>query len=382
MNILFLKHMAGKYDYQISLEAFSARYIRKNKNNKEQQSMTGGMSTVLQRYDSAFRRDVVVKLVQPQPNLHPNEQSEFRKRFFQEAFIAMQLNHPNMVPVYEFGIIVSPPHAQSPTQQIHPYMVMEYVDGCDFRKAFQHAKESSKFSLEKLMVLFDQICDPFEWAHEKGVIHRDIKPGNVLLSKTGKVAVCDWGIAKIITGGPENKKTSTSNINLVPQVVTAPNMMVGTLAYITPEQLHGLPVSPATDVFLLGALLYEAIVGKAPYSYDEQSLIRRQARDDHRYDMPNSVPRPARDIITKAMQPEPEDRYQDVTALRADVRTYLTDLINKPSSASSQRRPRKKGLFRRLFPDKDETAILPQKPRKYISVSDVVKEWVKPKNKK
>lgn len=343
----------------ISMLDFQSRY-KKTENSKLAKT---GMSTIWLLRDADYgNRKVVVKVLNPKTEgFTPLEKdlmlNEFRERFEQEAQIALQLIHPNIVTVYDYGTIGNKVH----------YIVSEYIDGNDFESALKDAWHNGIFSMEEFLLLFYQICDPIDFAHKKGnIIHRDLKPGNVLLGKNGKLAVCDWGISKILKRDVEDDG-SGSKLNLQQQFLTAPDVTIGTPSYLSPEQIRCQPVDKRTDVYQLGAILYQGISGRPPFSSKISDVKHRQDTDDHSFPKLQGIDKALEDIMLKAMQIEKEDRHQSVEELQTELKAYMDEMINRDiieSQGTSLTR-----FFRRSQPKK--------KSKQVLILSDIVKKWVK-----
>ena len=338
--------MAGNFDYNITKEGFRERYTPLKMLAKT------GMSKVGVFKDQKFGKDIVIKFLFPKfeegisPAEYHEQFTEFKKRFDREIEIARQLDHPNVVRLFEYGQY----------NNITSYLSMEYVKGRDMRDAIQYVKEKKLFSLEEFLLMFDQICEPLEWAHKKGLVHRDLKPMNILLGDKGQIAICDWGIAKIIDGDDAGSPGSTSRINLQNNFVTAAGIVIGTPSYITPEQIRAEPVTNKTDIYQIAAVLYEVITGDPPFSMEREEFRRRQETEDHSFDLERIYVPELKKIIKHAMEPEQEDRYESLGEFRQDIRKFLHKLYNSNSKTRFLRRAE-------------------EKPVLYLS--DIVKKWAK-----
>ena len=250
----------------------------------------GGMGAVYLavRADEEFRKQVAIKLVK-----RGIDTDAVLKRFRQERQILAVLDHPNIARLLDGGT----------TPDGLPYFVLEYVEG----KPIQSWCEERKLTAAQRCELFRKVCDPVSFAHRKLVIHRDLKPANILVTPEGEPKLLDFGIAKLLateTGlSPED---STLALTLEPVRALTP-------AYASPEQVRGEPVSTATDVFSLGAVLFEMLTGVNPHNPAAAAL--RKTLDP---DLAN--------IVAMATRPEPERRYASVDQLSEDVRRCLTGL--------------------------------------------------------
>jgi len=235
----------------------------------------GGMGAVYKGVQPALDRPVAIKLL-------PAElvaKDDFFTRFEREAKVLARLQHSGIVTVYDFGL----------TTDGHPYIVMEFVDGTDLARLIGMGSLTTAQALE----LTIQICEALNYAHGQGVIHRDIKPANILVTKDGRAKVADFGLARPMDEEAEGRLTRS-------------NMIMGTPAYMAPEQYMGLSDQRA-DIFALGVLLYEMLTGKRPEgAFDPPSV---KVRLDVRLDQ----------VVLKAMRQEPERRYQLASEMGAEV---------------------------------------------------------------
>lgn len=245
----------------------------------------GGMATVYKARCRILDRIVAVKILKEEYS----DDKNFVEKFRTEALAAARLSHPNIVNIYDVG-----------QQDGIYYIVMEYVEGETLKDII--CKEGP-LSVNKAVNIAIMICDGIHHAHEKGLIHKDIKPHNILITNNGMVKVADFGIAQAITS-----KTITFGDNVV-----------GSVHYISPEQAKGQPVTPATDIYSLGCVLYEMLTGKIPF--DAESPITVALK--HIHDEPVSprtlnrnVPPGLEGIILKAMEKLPAHRYSSAEQMR------------------------------------------------------------------
>src|SRR5256714_7228868 len=259
----------------------------------------GGMAEVHRGRDIRLGRDVAVKTLRADLARDPAFQSRFRR----EAQSAASLNHPSVVAVYDTG---EDPAADGGSA---PYIVMEYVDGRTLRDLLQ--TEGLLLPQRALEITADVLA-ALDYSHRAGIIHRDIKPGNVMLTRAGDVKVMDFGIARALTGA-----TST---------MTQTAAVVGTAQYLSPEQARGEHVDQRSDIYSTGCLLYELLTGRPPFVGDSPVAVAYQhVREDV---IPpsrvNPDVTPAIDaIVLKAMAKNPANRYQSAGDMRADVQRAL-----------------------------------------------------------
>ncbi len=279
----------------------------------------GGMSAVYRAYDPNLRRPVAIKLIHSYLSADP----EFISRFESEATVVAQLRHPNIVQVFDFN------H----DDDVY-YMVMEYLPGeslQDRLKALSAAQQ--RFPLATTAAIIATIADAVAYAHERGTIHRDLKPANVMLMPQGQPVLTDFGVAKIIGG----------------QRHTATGAVIGTPAYMSPEQVRGQPLDGRADIYSLGIVLYEMAAGRPPFEGDSaMTVMLKQVNEpvpDIRQTVPDAPPGLV-DIIDKALAKNPALRFQSAaelaTALRAvakDPRWRLTAGTPQPSSTRVETPP-------------------------------------------
>lgn len=225
------------------------------------------------------------------------------RRFEQEATVASQLLHPNLISVREFGL----------SRFGQPYLIMDYLDGVELQTLLSHCEH---LDLPSFINVFTQICDGMAYAHDKGLIHRDLKPGNIMLVKTpggsDAVKIIDFGIAKMLR---ENHKTST---------ITTAGDMLGSPAYMSPEQCGGVQLDSRSDIYSLGCVMYEAITGLLPFRSDSPiGTIMMQVNESAqtfahvRPDL--QIPAELERIIFKALEKDPSKRYQTAGELSEDL---------------------------------------------------------------
>ena len=254
----------------------------------------GGMADVFLARDQLLDRPVAVKVLFPEFATDPS----FVERFRREAQSAANLNHPNIVSVYDWG-----------QEQGTYFIVMEYIDG---RSLADILRTEGPLHPQRAAEVASDIAAALGFAHRNGVVHRDVKPGNVLISPTGQVKVADFGIARALGADPESNLTQAGSV-------------MGTATYFAPEQAQGLPLDPRSDLYSLGVVLYEVVTGRPPFSGESPVAIAYK----HVQEQPapprhvnTNVPAPLEAIILKLLSKNPGARYPSSEDLRADLRRF------------------------------------------------------------
>jgi serine/threonine protein kinase/beta-lactam-binding protein with PASTA domain len=253
----------------------------------------GGMSEVHRGFDTRLGRDVAVKVLRADLARDP----QFQIRFRREAQNAAALNHPAIVAVYDTGEI-------SGEGGPLPYIVMEYVDGQTLREI---VKTQGPLSQQKVIEVMADVCAALDFSHRHQIIHRDVKPANVMINHSGAVKVMDFGIARALGEG---------------QNVTQTAAVIGTAQYLSPEQARGEPVDARSDVYAAGCVLYELLTGEPPFTGDTPVAVAYQhvREDPKRPSEVNPDVPPALDaVVLKALSKNPANRYQSAAEMRSDL---------------------------------------------------------------
>jgi serine/threonine-protein kinase len=252
----------------------------------------GGMADVYKGFQPSLDRYVAIKV------LHPSmvEDEEFVRRFQREAKNVARLRHPNIIQVFDYD-----------NQGDIYYMVMEFLDGPTLKAALEEVhRRREEMPLQVALRIISDVGAALAYAHEMGVVHRDVKPANIMLDRTGRVILTDFGVAKMLTGTK----------------VTVTGTVLGTPAYMSPEQGMGEPGDHRSDIYSLGVVLYELATGRLPYDADTPlAVLLKHAHDP--LPMPRSVnpslPEEIERIILRALAKEPADRYPTVQAMIDDI---------------------------------------------------------------
>jgi tetratricopeptide (TPR) repeat protein/tRNA A-37 threonylcarbamoyl transferase component Bud32 len=291
----------------------------------------GGLGEVYVAEDLELHREVALKEIQERHAKDANS----RGRFLQEAEITGRLEHPGIVPVYGLGQYGDG----------RPFYAMRFIKGDNLKEAIRRFHETDlpgrnpserSLALRQLLGRFIDVCDAVAYAHSRGVLHRDLKPGNIMLGKYGETLIVDWGLAKAVgTGQWREDSEEEKEATLLPSsgsgvAVTQMGSTIGTPAYMSPEQAAGKldQLGPASDVYSMGATLYCLLTGQAPYKENEAGDVLRQVqRGELRppRQLKPSVPPALEAVCLKAMARQPEDRYPSARALANDIEHWLAD---------------------------------------------------------
>ncbi len=254
----------------------------------------GGMAEVFRGLDTTLNRTVAIKVLKPQFASDPS----FVERFRREAQAAARLNHPNLVGVFDTG-------ADNGTN----FIVMEYVEG---RTLADFMDKGGRLAPAKVVEIAEKIAEALAAAHAQGVIHRDIKTANVMVTRQGVVKVMDFGIARLTTG---------------PDTIAQTASVLGTAAYISPEQAQGQPVDARSDIYSLGVVLYEMLTGAQPFTGDSAVAIAyKHVQENPRPPSALDPDIPARldAVVMRAMAKNPANRYQSATEFGQDLERVRT----------------------------------------------------------
>lgn len=254
----------------------------------------GGMGTVYRGHDPVLDRAVAIKTINL--TMAKEDLPDYEARFYQEARAAGGLAHANIVVIYDIG-----------KTDRHAYMVMEYVQGRVLRELLI---ANGALGHEDAVDICAQVADGLAYAHARGVIHRDIKPTNIMVTDEGVVKITDFGIARMRSS----------------EVKTMTGLVLGSPRYMSPEQVTGGTLDPRTDVFSLGIVLYELLTGRSPFQAESIHAAMYQALNTT--PVPPSrvnaaLPRILDFIVAKAIAKEPANRYRDAAQMAADLRTSL-----------------------------------------------------------
>jgi serine/threonine protein kinase len=279
----------------------------------------GGMGVVYKAWDTHLDRVVAIKVLPPERRADPDRQ----RRFVQEAKAASALNHPNILHIYDIS-----------TAGDVAFIVMEYVEG----RTLDALIPPDGLTLLDTLAYAVQLADALAAAHSAGIVHRDIKPSNIIVGENAAVKVLDFGLAKLteLPGSDEGTSTRTCPLR------TAEGIVVGTVAYMSPEQAEGRSVDLRSDIFSFGSVLYEMTSGKRPFTGDSRVRLLHavsQARIPPLSDVKPGTPPELRMIIEKALERDPADRYQSTRELVVDLKRAQRSLARTGSGPSSAAAP-------------------------------------------
>lgn len=267
---------------------------------------SGGMALVYKAHDVLLNRKVAVKILRQQFG----HDEEFVRRFRREAQSAASLSHPNVVSIYDVG-----------EEEDTHYIVMEYVEGSNLNDLI---KERAPLQAEEAVRIAVQICDALEHAHQNQIIHRDIKPHNILIGRNGRVKVTDFGIARAVTSS----------------TITQTGSVVGSVHYFSPEHAKGISTGEKSDLYSLGIVLYQMLTGRLPFLGESPiSVALKHLQDD--FEEPRQVnphiPQSVENIILRSMRKNSSERYDSASEMLEDLETCLKpERLNEPKIAFTQ----------------------------------------------
>jgi serine/threonine-protein kinase len=260
----------------------------------------GGMAAVYKAYQASLDRIVAIKVI----SSSLATEAEFMGRFRQEALAIAKLTHPNIIIVHDFG-----------DDNGTPYLVMEFIDGATLADEIE-----TGIAPDRALDVLGQIAAGLDFAHSRGIVHRDIKPQNVLVTQEGRAVLADFGLARMMENAPQ---------------LTMSGGIVGTPEYMSPEQAAGKTTDHRTDIYALGVILYEMLAGERPFIAETPLGVLMK----HLQDMPRPIsqihpdaPRAVDAVLAKALAKKPEDRYQSAGSL---VRAFRDAVAPTPQSSGS-----------------------------------------------
>src|SRR5262245_12560789 len=273
-----------------------------------------GMGMIFKAHDPLLDRAVAVKVI----STDIAATDELRTRFFREAQACARLSHPNIVTVHDMG-----------EDNGRLFIVMEFLEGEQLKHLIE---ERRALEIEDKLSVMMQVCDGLHYAHQRGIVHRDIKPGNIFLLRNGGVKILDFGAAQIATTGAGLTKTG---------------LTLGSFRYISPEQIQGRP-DHRSDVFSVGAVFYEFLSFRPPFTGDNAIRLLEQIRSEQPpplTDLDPTIPAELTDIVQRAMRKEPSERFPDLEQVRSRIELVLRRLQEEAHQVRARLRAELEQIF-------------------------------------
>src|SRR5262245_13475504 len=265
----------------------------------------GGMGMVYKAHDPMLDRTVALKVISADGDVT----DELRARFFREAQACARLNHPNVITVYDMG-----------DEDGSLYIVMEFLEGEELRQLIGQRRN---VPLEDKLSMMIEVCDGLDYAHKRGIVHRDIKPGNIYVMRDGHVKLLDFGIARISSAADGLTRT---------------NVVMGTLRYMSPEQARGR-VDHRSDIFSVGAVFYELLVYRHAFAGEQPMEILDRLRSEDPTPLAEvdpSIPPELSDIVARSLRKDPGERYPELLHMRVELERVRRRLVEEGDQARAR----------------------------------------------
>lgn len=288
---------------------------------------SGAMGIVYEGLDTKLHRRVAIKTIIKSALVDSEQAADYSDRFMREAQAVARLNHSNIVAVYDFG-----------EEGDVAYFVMEFIQGNELK---QFLDSGVRFSLPKSLDLMIKLLDALGYAHSQGIVHRDIKPANIMIDKVGKLKLTDFGVVKFVDSH-EGTQAGT---------------MVGTPGYMSPEQILGTSVSPKSDIFAAGVVLYQLLTGQKPFTGDGVFAIQQKIVNDEPpppSSLDPALPPVFDQIISKALAKKPEQRYSHAYEFADDLKRCLSMSVTQTSSRTGAAHADEKTIVSASGPGQDD----------------------------
>jgi serine/threonine protein kinase len=319
-SLLLAHEQAGNFADRPAVEDLTSRPLRRGNRVGEYEIVelvgAGGMGDVYRARDTRLGRDVAIKILPP---VFMSDADRLA-RFEREARLLASLNHPHILTVHDVGDMDG-----------RPYLVTGFVDGGTL-KTWAHAERRT---WRQIVDLLTGVADGLAAAHAAGFVHRDVKPENILVAKNGYATLADFGLAKLFEATDDGAASRPASHRR-----TQPGMIVGTIAYMSPEQAGGNPADARSDIFSFGVVLYEVLAGRQPFAGASDLEVLQRVQHQPAEPLGNDIPPALRMVVEKALEKDPTERYQSMRDMVVDLRrlSRQTAETRAPVATGSRRR--------------------------------------------